>query len=71
MKTSGNMTRRSLLKSGAYGAASAAVLATPWARPSFAQSLPDPQTVLDDISVEKYVRADYRELYNMSNEPLW
>ena len=40
--------------------------------PAFAQSgLPDIQTVLDGISVKDYVRADYRKLYDMSDEPLW
>ena len=40
--------------------------------PAFAQSaLPDPQSVLDTISVKGYVRKDYQTLYNMSGEPLW
>jgi multiple sugar transport system substrate-binding protein len=63
-----NLTRRSLLGAGV---ATSAVMATPWLRPAFAQTLPDPQTVLDGISVERYVREDYRKLYNMTNEPLW
>ena len=62
------LTRRSLLVTGA---ASAATLATPWVRSARAQDLPDPQSVLDRISVENYVREDYRQLYNMTNEPLW
>ena len=34
--------------------------------------LPDPQSVLDRISVSQYVREDYQELYGMSDEkPLW
>ncbi len=40
--------------------------------PAFAQSgLPDPQSVLDRISVDGYVREDYRKLYSMTNDPLW
>ena len=40
--------------------------------PAFAQSaLPDPKSVLDRITVNGYVREDYRKLYNMSDEPLW
>jgi multiple sugar transport system substrate-binding protein len=43
-----------------------------FARPVWAQSdLPDPQSILDRISVEGYVREDYRQLFNMTNEPLW
>ncbi len=61
------LTRRSLLGS----AAAAGVLGAGWARRGAAQDLPDPATVLADISVEKYVREDYRELYNLSNDPMW
>ena len=40
--------------------------------PAYAQSdLPDPQSVLDEISVKKYVKEDYQKLFNMSGEPLW
>jgi multiple sugar transport system substrate-binding protein len=40
--------------------------------PALAQSgLPDPQSILDRISVKGYVREDYRKLYNMSEDPLW
>ncbi len=40
--------------------------------PAFAQSdLPDIKTVLDGISVNGYVREDYRKLYSMTDEPLW
>ncbi|MEM9223068.1 MAG: extracellular solute-binding protein [Pseudomonadota bacterium] len=75
MPTSTDMNRRSFLRSsaaasalGATGAVSLAGLSAP----ALAQSdLPDPQSVLNDISVDKYVREDYRELYNMTNEPLW
>jgi len=42
------------------------------AAPAIAQSaLPDPQSVLDKISVKNYVREDYQKLFNMSGEPLW
>ena len=65
------LSRRSFLRSSAAlgaGATTAGGLALP----GFAQSgLPDPASVLADISVEKYVRADYRELYDLSGEPLW
>jgi multiple sugar transport system substrate-binding protein len=64
------VSRRSFLRTGAaFGAAAGvATLKTP----AFAQSdLPDPQSVLDKISVEGYVREDYRKLYNMTNDPLW
>ena len=40
--------------------------------PAFAQAgLPDPKSVLDRISVDGYVREDYRKLYNMTSDPLW
>ena len=42
------------------------------AMPVLAEShLPDIQSVLDSISVSGYVRADYRELYSMTDDPLW
>lgn len=67
--------RRRFLKSGAAAGLAAGVggsFGTLVSRPALAQSdLPDPQSVLDDISVDKYVREDYRQLYNMSGEPLW
>ena len=64
-------SRRSFLKTsaaaGIMGAAS-----TRFPTPALAQSdLPDPQSVLDKITVPEYVREDYRELYDMSGEPLW
>ena len=60
-------SRRSFLKgSAALGATTAA---SGLAIPAFADGhLPDPQSVLDDISVAKYVREDYQQLYNMSGE---
>jgi multiple sugar transport system substrate-binding protein len=33
--------------------------------------LKDPSAILNDISVAKYVRQDYQDLYKMSGEPLW
>ena len=42
------------------------------AMPALAEShMPDIQSVLDSISVSGYVRADYRELYSMNDDPLW
>ncbi len=62
------VSRRSFLKT----TAAAGVAGT--AMPSIVRAdghLPDPASVLDDISVPKYVREDYRTLYDMSGEPLW
>ena len=66
----GGMSRRSFLRTGtAFGVATGAAGLK---MPALAQEgLPDIQATLDSISVEKYVREDYRKLYNMSNEPLW
>ena len=62
-----SLSRRNFL-----GAATASGLSVPFASPAIAQfGLPSPEDVLADISVETYVRADYRKLYNMSGEPLW
>lgn len=64
------MSRRTFLHTGtAFGAAAGA---SGLMMPSIARAnLPDIQATLDSISVEKYVREDYRKLYNMSGEPLW
>ena len=64
-------TRRSFLKtSAALGATSA--ISSGLAIPAMADShLKDPSTILNDISVAKYVRQDYQDLYQMSGEPLW
>lgn len=64
-------TRRSFLQnSAAIGATTA--FGSGLAMPTLAGGhLQDPATILSDISVEKYVRQDYQELYNMSGKPLW
>ena len=64
-------TRRSFLKtSAALGATSA--ISSGLAIPAVAGShLKDPSVILDEISVAKYVRQDYQDLYNMSGNPLW
>jgi len=66
------MNRRSFLKSSAaVGAATAvASISTPFISSAYA-AMRDPQSILDDISVKKYVREDYQALYNMSGAPLW
>ena len=68
----GSMNRRSFLKSTAAMGATGAVasLSTPFASTAFA-AMRDPQSILDDINVKKYVRKDYQDLYNMSGDPLW
>jgi len=70
MKNKLILSRRSLIKrSAAVGFAGGL---GGFVRPVLAQSdLPDPQSILDRISVEGYVREDYRQLFNMTNEPLW
>ena len=64
------LSRRSFLRtSAACGLVSVPV---GFALPALAEShLPDIQSVLDGISVEGYVREDYRKLYNLDNTPLW
>ena len=64
------LSRRSLLRTGAaFGlAAVPGSLAMPVLGGSH---MPDIQSVLDGISVEGYVREDYRKLYNLDNTPLW
>ena len=66
-----NLSRRSFFRAG--GAAGIAAAGLGWRGTALASShLPDPQSVLDDISIEKYVRADYRQLYGMSDsKPIW
>lgn len=66
------LSRRSFLRNSvAVGAAGAALgVSTPYISKGFA-SMRDPQTILDEINVSKYVREDYQKLYNMSGDPLW
>jgi len=65
-------TRRRFLE-GTGAASALGLLGGGWAGKMAlaASDLPDPASVLADISVDKYVREDYRTLYNMSGEPLW
>ncbi len=65
------LSRRSFLRTtgAAFGLAS---VPAGFALPALAGShLPDIQSVLDKISVEGYVREDYRKLYSLDNTPLW
>jgi multiple sugar transport system substrate-binding protein len=67
-----DFSRRRFLGASAAAGLTAAAGTGFSARPLFAQNdLPDPQSVLDRISVPQYVRKDYQSLYNMSGEPLW
>lgn len=66
------LSRRSLLTRSATAGLVGGLGGLGLARPALAQSdLPDIQSILDRISVEGYVREDYRQLYAMTNEPLW
>lgn len=67
-----NVSRRSFLRNtAAVGAAGAALsISSPFVSKGFAQ-MRDPQAILDDINVTKYVREDYQKLYNMSGDPIW
>ena len=70
MTSTGRFTRRSFLRTSAALGVAGSVGRL--AAPAYAQDgLPDPQSVLDEISVKKYVREDYQKLFNMSGEPLW
>ncbi len=61
------VSRRSFLKTSTAAGAVAAL-----GTPTLADGhLPDPASVLADISVPKYVREDYRTLYGMSGDPIW
>ncbi|MEM9032723.1 MAG: sugar ABC transporter substrate-binding protein, partial [Pseudomonadota bacterium] len=63
------LTRRSFLRSSS--AAGLAVTGSSLAMPALADGhLPDPASVLADISIGKYVREDYRDLYGMSDDKL-
>ena len=71
LNRNGKFTRRSFMQSTGAAGLAAGLGAGTTARRALAQDLPDPQAVLDGISVDEYVRQDYRELYNMTGEPLW
>ncbi|MEQ8922507.1 MAG: extracellular solute-binding protein [Roseovarius sp.] len=67
----GKLTRRGFMRT--TSAMGAAAIGSGWGGRLLAEShLPDPQSVLDEISISKYVRDDYRQLYNMSDDkPIW
>lgn len=71
MKFRGKFSRRSFMRGASIAGIAAAGSA--WGgRLLAADRLPDPQSVLDEISISKYVRADYRNLYGMSDDkPIW
>ena len=73
MKIGGSLSRRSFLKRGSASGLVMAGAGGGLALPALAQSgLPDPQSVLDRISIESYVREDYRELYGLTNaDTMW
>jgi len=82
MKRPSTLSRRSFMKrSSALGltaakggsAAGLVTMGSAWSGKVLADNhLPDPQSVLDEISVSKYVREDYQALYGMSDDqPLW
>lgn len=65
-------SRRAFMATG-VAAGSTGLLGGGLARPALADAhgLPDPAEVLAGISVPGYVREDYRQLYSMSDAPLW
>ena len=71
MQFHGKLSRRSFLAS--TSAVGLVAVGSTWSGKLLAQTqLPDPQSILDDISISKYVREDYQKLYNMSDsKPLW
>ena len=71
MTFSGKLSRRSFMKSTA--ATGMSTLGAGFASQVWADGhLPDPQSVLDQISIAGYVREDYRNLYSMSDDkPFW
>ncbi|PWV95801.1 multiple sugar transport system substrate-binding protein [Hoeflea marina] len=71
MEFRGKLSRRTFLRNST--ATGIAIAGTTWGTPLLAASnLPDPQSVLDDISISKYVRKDYQKLYGMSDDkPIW
>ena len=71
MEFRGRLSRRSFMtRASAVGIAATG---SAWGGKLLAANhLPDPQSVLDGISISQYVRADYRELYGMSDDkPIW
>jgi len=73
MKFAGNLSRRSFLQTSSAAGLVAAGAGTGLVGRAFASTdLPDPQTVLDQISIEQYVREDYRDLYSLTNaDTMW
>ncbi len=71
MSTNAKLSRRSFIKS--TSAAGLAAAGSGWGSTLLADTkLPDPQGVLDQISISNYVRKDYQKLYDMSDDkPLW
>ena len=71
MYKSGKISRRSFIRSSS--AMGMATIGSTWGGRLLAQSkLPDPQSILDEISISKYVRAEYQALYGMSDsKPIW
>ena len=71
MEFRGRLSRRSFMASAS--AMGIAATGSTWGGKLLAAShLPDPQSVLDGISISQYVRADYRDLYGMSDDkPIW
>ena len=71
MDKTGKFSRRTFLGTGS--AIGLGALGTGWTgRLRAAEHLPDPQTILDQISISGYVREDYQELYGMSDDkPIW
>ena len=64
------ISRRSFIRNSS--AIGVGAMGATWGGRLLAQSLPDPQSVLDQISISKYVRADYVALYGMSDDkPIW
>lgn len=72
MKRSSNFSRRSFLKSSSIAGISAVGASALGGKLMAQSNLPDPQSVLNDISISKYVRKDYQDLYDMSDsKPIW
>lgn len=66
------VTRRGFLRTSAAGLAAGVPMALAAPRIARAQDLPDVQGVLDGISISKYVKPEYIEMYGLSDDkPLW